>query len=203
MSIFKIAVTGSAGSGKSLVGARFIELGVKVFDCDKIARQIVEPGEQAYIDIIGFFGKGILQNNGCLDRLKLRQIISKDDKKRSRLESIIHPALLNDLSLKIEGSEEIGEDIVIVEIPLLFESDLTHMFDFIVMVAGPEDGLVDRIVKRDKVSKKEAQEILNIQLSQEEKIEKSDFVIWNTSNMTELEYSVDSLYKKIKKEYLT
>jgi dephospho-CoA kinase len=203
MAIFKIAVTGSAGSGKSLVGSCFSELGLKVFDCDKIARQVVEPGEQAYNAIISFFGKIIVQDNGSLDRAKLRTIISKDAAKRDKLESIIHPALLKDLLLKIKKTEASRRDAVIIEIPLLFESNLTDMFDFIIMVAGLEKDLVTRIVRRDKVSREAAQDILSIQLSQKEKIERSDVVVWNTGGMEELKGSVDMLYKKIKKEYLT
>ena len=203
MSIFKLAVTGSAGSGKSLVCAQFSELGLKVFDCDKIARQVVEPGEKAYNDIVSFFGKEIIQDNGSLDRLKLRKIISKDVKMRKELEKIVHPALFNDLLLEIQKTEKAGKNIVIVEVPLLFESDLMERFDFIVTVAGPAEDLVDRIVKRDKVSKKDAQNMLNMQLSQKEKIARSDFVIWNVSGIDELKSAVGMLYKKIKKEYLT
>ncbi|MCK5543556.1 MAG: dephospho-CoA kinase [Desulfobacterales bacterium] len=203
MSIFKIAVTGSAGSGKSLVCARFFELGLTIFDCDKIARQVVEPGEQAYNDIISFFGKGIIQDNGSLDRLKLRKIISKDVKMRKELENRIHPVLLNDLLLKIKKTEKAGKNVVVVEIPLLFEFNLMERFDFIVTVAGPAEDLVTRIVKRDKISKKDAQNMLSIQLPQKEKIERSDFVIWNTAGIAELKSSVDILFKKIKKEYLT
>lgn len=203
MSIFKIAVTGSAGSGKSLVCAHFANLGLKVFDCDKIARQVVEPGEQGYDEIINFFGKEVVQDNGTIDRVKLRKIISKDAKMRKKLENIIHPALLNDLLLKIRREEAAGENAVVVEIPLLFEFNLMGMFDFIVIVAGLEQDLVNRIAKRDKVPKEAAQDILNIQLSQKEKIERSDVVIWNTDGIDELKGSVGMLYNKIKKEYLT
>ncbi len=94
MAIFKIAVTGSAGSGKSLVGACFSELGLKVFDCDKIARQVVEPGEQAYNAIIRFFGKKIVQNNGSLDRTKLRTIISKDAAMRCTIPCTVAKCIL-------------------------------------------------------------------------------------------------------------
>lgn len=176
MSIFKIAVTGSAGSGKSLVCNRFSELGLIMFDCDIIARQVVEPGEQAYSDIIDFFGREITFADGSLNRLELRKIIANDVNMRKGLEKIVHPAILNDLFLKIEKAEAAGEKAVVVEIPLLFELNLMAKFDFIVAVAGQDKDLVTRIVKRDKVSQKDAQDILTIQLSQKEKIERSDVV---------------------------
>ena len=203
MSIFKIAVTGSAGSGKSLVCNYFSELGFIMFDCDRIARQVVEPGEQAYNDIIDFFGKEIVLDSGSLNRVALRKIIASDVKMRKRLENIIHPAILKDLFFKIKETEAGGENAVVVEIPLLFELNLMDKFDYIIAVAGQDKDLVTRIVKRDRVTRKEAQDILTIQLSQKEKNERSDFVIWNTSGISALKSSVDTLYKKIIKEYLT
>lgn len=203
MSIFKIAVTGSAGSGKSLVCNYFSDLGLMMFDCDQIAREVVKPGMDAYDSILDFFGNKIAMDDGSLNRLELRRIIANDEKMRKGLEEIIHPAILNNLFLKIKKAEIAGDEVVVVEIPLLFELNLTDKFDFIVTVAGKENDLVERIVKRDSVSKKDARDMLNIQLSQQEKAERSDFVIWNNSGLNELETSVNMLYQKIKKEYLT
>ena len=203
MSIFKIAVTGSAGSGKSLACNYFSELGLIMFDCDQIAREVVEPGMQTYNDIIGFFGKEIVQNDGFLNRVKLRKIISNDEKMRKSLENLIHPAIMNNLFSKIKKVEASGEKAVVVEIPLLFELNLIEKFDYIITVAGQDNDLVERIVKRDNVSKQDAQNILSIQFSQKEKIKRSDFVIWNTSGIDELKACVGRLYKKIKKECLT
>ena len=203
MSIFKIAVTGSAGSGKSLVCSRFAELGLETFDCDKIAREVVKPGMQAYNDIVDFFGREILLEDDSLNRLELRRIISNDVKMRKGLENIMHPAILNSLFLKIKKAQTEGKNSVIVEIPLLFELNLMDKFDYIIAVAGQDKDLVERIIKRDNVSRKDAKDILTIQFSQKEKAERSDFVIWNTSGINELEASVDMLYQKIKKEYLT
>jgi dephospho-CoA kinase len=203
MSIFKIAVTGSAGSGKSLVCMQFSELGLTIFDCDKIARLVVEPGEPAYNNIIELFGKDIIFADGSLNRPELRKIISNDVRMRKSLENIVHPAILDSLFFKIKKIEARDEKCVVVEVPLLFESNLMVKFDYIVTVVGQDKDLVARIMMRDQVSKKEAQDILNIQLPQKEKVERADFVIWNTSGIGELKGSVDTLYEKIKKEYLT
>ena len=138
-----------------------------------------------------------------LYRVKLRKIISNDEKMRKGLEDIIHPAIMNNLFSKIKKAETAGENVVVVEIPLLFELNLIGEFDYIVTVAGQDNDLVERIVKRDNVSKQNAQSILSIQFSQKEKIKRSDFVIWNTSGIDELKACVGRLYKKIKKECLT
>jgi dephospho-CoA kinase len=203
MSVFTIAVTGSAGSGKSLVCECFAELGLTIFDCDKISREVVEPGMQAYNDILGLFGKKIVKGDNNLDRPALRKMIVGDTEMRKGLEKIMHPAILQSLFLKIKKADIAGLDMVAVEIPLLFELSVENEFDFIVSVVGEKNDLVDRIVNRDNVSKKDAANILSIQVSQKEKINRSDFVIWNTGGINELKESVYLLYKKIKKEYLT
>jgi len=203
MSIFKIAVTGSAGSGKSTACKYFEDLGLKILDCDKIARDVVEPSMSAYKSIVDLFGKDILLNDGSLNRLKLRKIISSDTSMRQGMEDIIHPAILDSLFLKIKTFEAEGENAVVAEIPLLFELNLSKKFDFVVTIAGEEKDLVDRIKKRDNVSKEDARAILSIQFPQQEKVKRSDFVIWNTSGAESLKSSVAKLYQKIKKEYLT
>ncbi len=203
MSIVKVAVTGSAGSGKSLAAGFFSELGVQVFDCDQIAREVVEPGMQAYNGIISFFGRSIIQDDSTIDRAGLRKIIAGSRDMRRGLEKIIHPAILNNLFRKIDRAEAAGRSVVVVEIPLLFELGLKDRFDLTIMVAGDEDVLVQRIMDRDNVSKKDAEAVLSIQLSQQKKIAMSDFVLWNRSSKDELKRSVGTLYAKIKKEYLT
>jgi dephospho-CoA kinase len=203
MSIFKIAVTGSAGSGKSLVCKNFIELGLTGFDCDQIAREVVEPGMQAYNEIVDLFGQKIVAKDKSLNRPALRKIIANNDKLRKSLEDIIHPAILNNLFFKIDKTEARGEKIVVVEIPLLFELGLKDRFDYIVTVAGDEEDLIARIMNRDNVSTQDAKDILNIQFSQKEKIEESDHVIWNTAGASDVKGAVDRLYQKIQKEYLT
>ncbi len=203
MSIFKIAVTGSAGSGKSLVGNCFAELGLTVLDCDRIARDVVEPGKQAYIDIIYLFGDKIVNDDDSLNRLQLRKIIATDEKMRKGLEDIMHPAIFKTLFLKINKAEMAGAGVVIIEIPLLFELNMMEQFDLIITVAGRGNDLVERIVRRDSVSKEDAKAVLALQFSQKDKVEGADFVIWNTSGESAIKGLVEDLYRKIKKEYLT
>ena len=94
MSILKIGVTGSAGSGKSLVCEGFARLGLEVFDCDLIAREVVEPGGAAYARVAALFGSGVVCDDGRLDRAKMRQIVLADAGKRQALEALLHPEII-------------------------------------------------------------------------------------------------------------
>ncbi len=197
--ILKIAVTGSAGSGKSLVCKRFGQLGLVILDCDQIARQIVEPGEPAYKKVVALFGEGILQKNKEFDRLKLRNIIVDQPDKRAQLEGILHPGILDELWIQIKTAAFDKEYAVAVEVPLLFELSMEKQFDVTVTVAAKEVDLVKRISCRDDVPQASAQKVLDLQMPQQHKIDRSDYVIWNAGKTQELYDAVDNLYMDIKK----
>jgi len=199
MNILKIAVTGSAGSGKSIVCRRFNELGLVTLDCDQIAREVVEPGKPAYNKVVALFGNDVVLENRQLDRLKLRNIIVDKPGLRKKMEGILHPQILKDLFLQIETADYKKEKAVAVEVPLLFELDMNIAFDVSITVAAKDGDLIQRISSRDSVSTESAKKILDLQLAQEEKIKRSDFVLWNKGTLQELFDSVDKLYAQLKK----
>ena len=192
--IYKIAVTGSAGSGKSLVCRRFSKLGLVVVSCDEIARQVVEPGMPAHEEIIFFFGRKVVLQSGGLDRKGLRRIISRDPELKKSLENIVQPAILRELFFKINMAEETGALVVAAEVPLLFELGLEKMFDLLITVASEKKKMVKRIVKRDLVSEKDAERLIDMQMSQEEKNAGSDIVFWNIGSMDEFFLNVDKFF---------
>jgi dephospho-CoA kinase len=199
MKILKIAVTGSAGSGKSLVCRRLKELGLVTLDCDQIARQIVEPGKPAYNKVKGLFGNGVVQKDLQLYRSKLRALILEKPLLRKKMEGILHPEILDELFLQIKTTEYKKEKAVAVEVPLLFELDMGIQFDVTITVAAKDSDLAVRISSRDGVSLENAQKILDLQMPQSEKIQRSDHVISNNGTTRELFDSVDELYARLKK----
>ncbi len=203
MKILKIAVTGSAGSGKSLVCQRFKTIGLVTLDCDVIARQVVEPGMPGFEKIIHLFGRSVLQKEGTLDRAKLRNIIMDDAILRKKMENILHPQILREMVFQIENAEYKEKKAVAVEVPLLFESGMEKQFDATIVVAAQDMDLVKRISLRDKVSRQDAQKMLALQMSQEDKMAMADHVIINRGTKSELFESVDNLFEKIQKEFLT
>ncbi|MBU1341853.1 MAG: dephospho-CoA kinase [Proteobacteria bacterium] len=204
MKILKIAVTGSAGSGKSLVCKRLKEIGLVTLDCDVIARQVVVPGQPAYKKIVELFGQKVVRKDKTLDRTRLRNIIVNDSGLRKKMENILHPQILREMIFQMETAVYTDKKrAVAVEVPLLFESGMAQYFDVTIVVAAKDKDLVKRICDRDMVTKQDAQKMLDLQMPQDEKTARADHVIINKGTNAELSESVDNLFEKIQKEFLT
>ncbi|MBI9090898.1 MAG: dephospho-CoA kinase [Desulfobacterium sp.] len=195
----KIGVTGCAGSGKSLVCKRFSQLGLRVVSCDEIARQVVEPGAKAHGQLVALFGKGMVGDDGNLDREKLRDLIIGSPVDRERLEGVVQPAIVAEMLRQLEGA---GDLLVVAEVPLLFELGLDPYFDVTVTVAAPRGMLVERISARDGVDSRSARSLLDMQMSQQDKVDGADHVIWNSTGVDSLYRAVDKLYSTIKNSLL-
>lgn len=203
MKILKIAVTGSAGSGKSLVCRRLAQIGVVTLDCDKIARQVVEPGTHGFDKVVELFGRTVIQKQGTLDRAKLRNRIVRDPRMRKRLESILHPQIMKEMLVQMETAVCADKQAVAVEVPLLFETGMDRLFDLTIVVMADDHDLVKRISERDTVTQTDARKMLGLQMSQQEKSQRADHVIINRGTLPELFDSVDDLFDRIQKEFLT
>lgn len=201
--ILKIAVTGSAGSGKSLVCKRLKELGLVTLDCDIIARQVVQPGQEGFNDIVQLLGPDVVLDNGGLNRPMLRNLIIHDDSMRKKMEGLLHPRILNSMMLQISTAEYKDIRAVAVEVPLLFESGMDRFFDVTIAVIASEQDLIKRISERDQVRDADARKMLDLQMPQKEKRKRAGHVLQNTGSHIELFESVDILFEKIKKEFLT
>lgn len=202
--VIRIGVTGSAGSGKSLVCRRFGQLGAKTLDCDQIARQVVEPGQDGLKGLVNAFGPGILDREGFLDRKNLRNRLVQNKKNKAVIERILHPLIRKRMCRQMDTAVRSGRyRAVVVEVPLLFESDMARLFDVTLAVTADESILVERIRQRDGVSGIDAKKMLDLQISQQEKERLSDHVIKNNSGFSQLFESVDKLFDKIEKEFLT
>ena len=195
--IIKIAVTGGAGSGKTSVCSRLKEWGLNVISSDTLAREVVAPGTDAFKNIINYFGKKVLLPDGVLNRSKLRRLITGDDVARSVLERFVHPEITKLVQLKMAQAEQEGERFVVVEVPLLFELGIQDRFDVVVLISAERELRVQRLMERDSISKKEAKDLLGVQMTDDEKAQQADFIIKNDDNIKKLTRSVDLFYKKL------
>ena len=193
-----VAVTGTAGSGKSIVCRYFKELGAHVVNLDTLARQAVERGSDVLNAIVKNFGESVLTAGGQLDRAKVRQRILHDSKARMLLESLIHPEVfrllekgLNDIALQD------SEAIVAVEVPLLIEVGAQDRFDVVVLVEADQKAQKRRIIERDDVSAKEAEALLDIQIPTEKKRAYADYIIENVKSVQDVRAAVREIYSKI------
>ncbi|WP_026906428.1 dephospho-CoA kinase [Paucisalibacillus globulus] len=186
-----IGLTGSIASGKSTVSSMFKKLHIPVIDADQVAKDVVEPGEVTLREIVQEFGKDLLFTDGSLNRKKLGSIIFGDGEKRKKLNSIIHPAIrqrmLEQKKVLLEG----GEECIVMDIPLLFESKLTHMVDKILVVYVDEHVQLERLMDRDRSTKEEAQSRIQSQIPVKEKIKLADEVINNNG-------SIEDSFKQLK-----
>ncbi|MBM7692857.1 dephospho-CoA kinase [Peribacillus deserti] len=191
-----IGITGGIASGKSMVSSYLKELGFTVIDADAAARKVVEPGQNAYKQIISAFGSSILLSDGTIDRPLMGSIIFNDQEKRKTLNSIVHPAVRAWMIERKEEAFAAGEQTVFMDIPLLYESNLTHMVDAAVLVYVPYDIQLERLIKRNNFTKEEALSRINAQLPIEEKLALSDAVIHNEGTREQSKKQVRELLKK-------
>jgi len=201
-----IGLTGGIGTGKSTVSQILRNKGFSVIDLDVISHKVIEF-PSVVEKIVRNFGKEVLENNNdgnrTVSREKLGKIIFSDREKRFTLNSIMHPEILRIMQKKIlecESKNEKENKIIFVEIQLLFEVQWEKEFDYILLVAAKRDIQVRRVLERDKRSEKEAWDIINSQMSLDEKRGKSDFVIENDGNIDDLNRKVDKFLKILEQQ---
>lgn len=178
-----IGLTGSIATGKSTVSAMFRDLNIHVIDADQIAREVVEPGEKAYREVVDHFGESILQEDRTLNRQKLGSIVFADASKRVQLNNIIHPAIRKKMLEQRDALIKAEEKCVVLDIPLLFESNLTNYVEKIMVVFVDEKTQLIRLMKRDNLTKEEALERINSQLPIKEKVDLADATIDNSGTV--------------------
>lgn len=188
-----IGLTGGIASGKSTVSAFLQDKGYTIIDADLAARMVVEVGQPAYLAIVEAFGKGILQENGQIDRAGLGAIIFNDQTKRNLLNGIVHPAVRSMMLSHKDEAIENGKQTIIMDIPLLFESDLTWMVDRTIVVTVEEDVQLSRLMKRNELTEEEAASRISSQLPLREKAENADAVIDNNGSVEDTLKQVEEL----------
>ena len=198
----KIAVTGCAGSGKSIVCRRFGRLGATVISADQIAREIVSVGSPAYLSIVEDFGKQVLFEDGSLNRAMLRHIIIHSKEARGKVDRATHPEIVSVMDAQISHAEKSGIPFIVAEVPLLFELHLEKKFDVIVSVSVDADVRVRRLVDRDKVSRKDALGLSRTQMADEEKLQRADFILKNNGSIEALERAADDLYHELSQNFI-
>ena len=195
--MLKIGITGGAGSGKTFVCNHLKELGLNVISSDDLARKAVEPGRPAHEKIVRHFGQEVLLPNGTLDRAKLRRMITKDKAARTALEHFVHPQIDELIKLEMLRAQRQGERFLLLEVPLLFELGIQGRFDVIVLVSAERELRIQRLMQRDHVERREAEELLNVQLPDVHKVEQADYVIKNDGSLDELKDKIEILHRKL------
>ena len=194
----KIGLTGGIASGKTTVSDFFKQFGTKVIDADVISHQVTKPDGTAFQEIISSFGSSVLDENGLIDRKKMRKIIFDDANKKEMLERIIHPKVREEM---FNLASQSNDHYLIVSVPLLVETGMNEMMDRTLVVDCSEETQIERLMHRDKITLGEAKSILRNQTNRSTRLKAADDLIVNEKNVTlnELEKEVLELNKRYSK----
>ncbi|HEY8278940.1 MAG TPA: dephospho-CoA kinase [Bdellovibrionota bacterium] len=192
-----IGITGGMGAGKSTVATLYREQGYPVLSADEIAREIVSPGAPALSEIAKLFGTESLAPDGTLNRSYVREKIAQDPDLRRKLERITHPRIQNRSLFLARQAFGQGARLVFYEAPLLFEAKSDSKMDKVICVRADDNLRLQRIMDRDDCSREQALLLLSSQMSQEEKIRRSDYLIDNSGTENELKKKALALLNKL------
>jgi dephospho-CoA kinase len=191
-------LTGGIASGKSTVAAILRRLGAAVINADELSREVVQPGQAAWKEIIETFGSDILQEDRSLDRKKLRKLVFHDSQARKKLEAIIHPRVRSLAEQRMRELAAAGTSIIVYEVPLLFEGQIHLWLRPVILVACDLATQKQRLQQRDQLTDIEAQQHLDAQMALEDKRKLADYVIENTGSLEDLERQVRTVLQKIR-----
>lgn len=179
----RIVLTGGIATGKS-TAARFLqELGYPVIDADRIAHGLIEPGAPAYQEVVDAFGSAIQQEDGTINRKALGAIVFSDERQRTRLNGIMHPHVRAQMDAELKTLRD--EPLVFLDIPLYYEAE--HMPALPVwLIYAPKDVQLQRLLKRDALTQREAHARITAQMEIETKRMLADRVFVNTGTTEEL-----------------
>ena len=194
--MFIIGLTGGIGSGKSAAAKILKELGLKVIDLDQITHELMRPGELGYIEIKKEFGEKYIDTKGAIDRKLLREEIFSSFDLKKRIESILHPIIFEECNKQLNILKH--EKYIVLVIPLLFETNnYISLIDESLLIDCDLETQIERVIKRDSISKTLANRIIKNQMNREKKQLLADKVILNDENINHLKTQLDSYYKKL------
>jgi dephospho-CoA kinase len=190
-----IGITGGIGSGKSIFCRMISENGYRVINADFVAKDLYTKDKNLTKKLVNAFGKDILNFKGKIILPKLKEIIFSSKKNFLKVNSIVHPVVIDTI---IKNIKKAKEKVIIVEAALIFESKFDKLLDYIITVFSNKKTRIERIMLRDGVKKKDVERVIKLQIDDRLKIEKSDFVVVNNKSVEDLYNQADILGKIIK-----
>jgi len=197
--MLRVGLTGSIATGKSFVSGVLAGLGCRVVDADELARRVVEPGTRGLRAVVEEFGQGVLGADGTLDRARLGALVFGDARRRERLNSIMHPLIYAEQDALLRRFEE--EDpraVAVVDAALLIESGGYRRFDKLVVVHCRPEVQLERLMRRNNLSREEAERRIAAQVPQEEKLRYADFSVDTSGSFEETRARTEEVYKALR-----
>jgi dephospho-CoA kinase len=192
--VIVVGLTGNIASGKSTVAALLAAHGAVIVDADVLARRAVEPGTPALAAIAARWGTGMLSPDGTLDRAALRRVVFQSQQELEALNAIVHPAVEQMRLAEVAAARARGDQLVVCDIPLLFEKQLEPLFDRVVLVDAPRPVRLERLMAERGLDEQEALRMIAAQMPAELKRARAHYVIENAGTREELSRRVDALW---------
>lgn len=193
-----IGLTGGIGSGKSTIATALKEKGAVIIDADRIAKELMKPGTTVYDAVVKHFGYGILNKDKTINRKELGKIVFDHFDKLSLLNRLTHGPIIIEIKEQIRkiSSSSLGEQVVVIDAPLLMESGLKSLADIVVVVTVNREEQ-NRRLKAKGLSDEEIDERIDAQMDPEEALEYADLIIENNGTLADLRTKVQELWKNI------
>jgi len=193
-----LGITGNIASGKSMIAGAFARLGAALVDADQLARDVVAPGSPLLQQLVERFGADILRADGQLNREGLAEIIFADGSARQELNKIMHPAIGR---LAVERLQKLRNKadtpLVVYEAPLLFEAGAEDRVDQVLVIAIDPEVQLQRLIARDGLSMQAARQRIEVQMPQQEKLARADYVIDNSGTVAAAVQQVEKLWRQL------
>ncbi|MGL4208822.1 MAG: dephospho-CoA kinase [Candidatus Adiutrix sp.] len=197
----RVALSGGIASGKSLVAEIFCLLGAAHIDFDVLARKVVEPDSPGYLAVFDLLGPKFFSPNGQLNRSKLSRLIFKDKSIKSQLEALLHPLIWDLMGAELKGLA--SQPVVLISVPLLFETGLNKLFSPIVLVFAKPEIQLSRLMGRNrKLWAYEAKRILKSQWPLAAKVVGADYVIDNNGDLGATIRQAGALFRALTEKHL-
>ena len=194
-------LTGGIATGKSTVAAIFEEAGARLIDADRIARDAVRKGAPAYHDTVAHFGEAVLQGDGEIDRKSLAAVIFNDPAEQRSLERIVHPQVKQEITRRLDRiRRETPDALVIVDVPLLFESGMDRGLAVAIVVYVPEQIQLERLMARDALTQPEALARIRAQMPIEKKKSLATLVIDNSGSLERTRDQTLEVYRRLSQQ---
>jgi dephospho-CoA kinase len=190
---YVVGLTGGIASGKSLVANAFAKLGAEIIDTDKIAREVVEPGQPGLAAVRATFGDGILTPRGELDRPALRKLVFADAETRRRLDELLHPLIRR---RTLDRLAAVSGPYAVVAVPLLVETDFGELVDRVLVVDCPVPLQLERLIRRDGLPRDEALAMIGAQTERATRLRAAHDVIDNSGDPEHTRRQVAQLHQR-------
>jgi dephospho-CoA kinase len=192
-----IGLTGGVGSGKSTVAEMFREMGATVIDADQAAHEVYAPGTPGFDAVVREFGPQFVREDGAIDRQRLGAFVFNDEPALRRLNAIVHPLVREWMAARTAEAAERGDEVVIQDVPLLFENGLEGLFSSIVLVYAPEDVQLERLVQGRGVPPDRARSMIAAQMPIEDKRRRAHHVVDNGGTIDETRRQVEEIWAQM------